>query len=98
MVHCVVLSQVCDTLCVQQNVLRECIRQQEIQYNASSFEACCRSSFCLEADAAGCTALPEWKQQGRKTACNAWHRKLKRSQKEGARRTHSLSRMTENYD
>lgn len=82
MVHCAVLSQVCDPLCVQQNVLSERIRQQEIQYSASCFEACCRISFCLEADAAGCTALAEWKQQGRKTACNAWQSKLKRSQKE----------------
>lgn len=67
MVHCVVLSQRYDPLCVQQNVVSgECIRQQEIQYSASCYEACCRIPFCLEADAAGCTSLVEWKHQGRK--------------------------------
>lgn len=66
MVHCVVLSQVYDPLCVQQNALRECIRQQEIQYSASCFEACCRSSFCLEADAAGCTVQQSGSSKGGK--------------------------------
>lgn len=66
MVHCAVLSHTYDPQCVQQNVFRECIRQQEIQYSASCFEACCRISFCLGADAAGCTTLAEWKQQGRR--------------------------------
>lgn len=67
MVYCVVLSQIYDPVCVQQNVVSgDCTRQQEIQYSASCYEACCSISFCLEADAAGCTSLAEWKEQGRK--------------------------------